>query len=111
MTVSLVLKAGVNSRASRALPVSAAVGGDHPEGQRLLADGVLVDAGAVVADLDDDGAADAAGADGDTGLDGLAHGLAVRGRLAAVVDGVDGEVLQGVRDAVEHLLVELHVLA
>jgi hypothetical protein len=87
------------------------VGSEQAELDRLGAHAVLVDADAVVADLEHDGAGDAAGADAHHGLGRLAGGDAGGGVLAAVVDGVDDQVLERVGDAVQDLLVDLDVLA
>ena len=111
MTVPAVEKAGVKSRSSSARSGQRAVGGQQAELDRLGPDPLLVDAGAVVGDLEHDRAGDAAGADAHDGLGRLAGGGTGRGVLAAVVDGVDDEVLEGVGDAVQDLLVDLDVLA
>ena len=76
-----------------------------------MTDRLLVDPGTVVGDLDNDGPTDAAGRDRDDCLRRLTGGRARRGVLAAVGDRVDDEVFEGVSDTVEHLLVQLDILA
>jgi hypothetical protein len=83
---------------------------DEPSSDRGCAQCVLVDAGAVVTDLEDDGATGRARRDGHRRVGGLTRRNPLGRRLATMVDGVDHEVLQRVGDAVEHLLVELDVL-
>ena len=77
----------------------------------LLADAVGVEAGAVVRDLDDDVAAFMIGAQLDHAGFGLAGGEAFLGGFDAVIAGVADHVRQRILDQLEHLAVELGVLA
>ena len=70
-----------------------------------------LDAGAVVAHLDDDLVAAVARAQRDHALVGLAGGAARGGQLDAVVDGVAHEVQQRVVELLDEHLVELGVAA
>src|SRR5690606_11314765 len=76
---------------------------------RPPADGLLVDAGAVVLHLDDDLAAVGGGAAADPSHRGLAPLLALLGRLDPVDHGVAHHVAEDLAQAIEDRLVDLHV--
>src|SRR6185369_2933471 len=67
--------------------------------------------GAVVADLDDDSPTSGARGNRNGRFRGLAGSRPLLRQLTAVVDRVDDEVLESIRDAVEDLLVQLDVFA
>src|SRR5581483_7659503 len=84
---------------------------DEPALDRLRGDPVAVEAAPVVAHLDDDAATPVGGAQPDRAGARLAPTLALVRRLDAVVDRVTDHVEQRVGDDVDHVPVDLGVLA
>ena len=80
---------------------------DQPLLARLLEHALGIDAGAVVADLDDDPAAAMLGAEVDRALFVLAGGQAVGRRLDAVVDRVADDVGQRIAEPLDDRTVDL----
>jgi hypothetical protein len=86
-------------------------GGDHVLLHRHLVDGILIEAVAVVRDLDDDLGTRTGDRDAQRANLALARLLALLGRLDTVVHGVAQQMLQRRRDAFQDSPVESDVLA
>ena len=112
-TTRAVLKPGrkMKERICSALALGASSLADEALLQRLSQDCVAVQPAAVVGDLDADVVPVLVGAQADRPRLRLARRAAVRRRLQAVVHRVAHQVHQRLADAVDHLLVDLRLLA
>ncbi len=106
VTWPAVLKPGSKMSCTASSSVSFAWAIDEPERERLLADQLDVDAGAVVRDHDDDLGAVALQADRNAAHVWFAERRALLRRFDAVHDGVAQHVLERRYHALQHLPVE-----
>jgi hypothetical protein len=106
-----VLKPGTKMRLVRRLSSASSSAPIRPLVDGLGADAGEVEAGAVVAELDDDVVAFVGDLEGDLADLGLAGGAADFGRLDAVGDGVAHQVAEGRGHRLEHAAVDFDLAA
>ena len=110
MTVGEVENDARNSNWNSCAPPNVLPDGEQATLDCDRPDGVLVDSATVVGHLEHDRPTRGLRRHGDRGARRLVSGNPLLRCLAAMVDGVDHQVLECVGDAVQHLLVELDIL-